>query len=49
MSQASQAETRKIIAELKALIMEALEILSDKEEPSRNDAIRARANEQGRA
>lgn len=49
MSQASQAETREIIAELKAIIMEALEILSDKEDPLRNDIIRARTNEHGRA
>ena len=39
----------EIIAELKAIIMETLEILSDKEEPLRNDVIRERANEQGRA
>jgi hypothetical protein len=35
----SQAETREIIAELKALIMEALEILSDKEEPVLNTSL----------
>ena len=49
MSQACQTEVREIIAELKAIIMETLEILSDKEEPLRNDVIRERANEQGRA
>jgi hypothetical protein len=32
MSQASQAETREIVAELKAIIIEALQILGDEEE-----------------
>jgi hypothetical protein len=44
----SQTETREIIAELKAIIMEALQILGDKEETVRNDVIRARTNEQDR-
>jgi hypothetical protein len=41
----SQAETREIIAELKAIIIEALQLLGDKEEPVRNDVTRARAND----
>ena len=45
----SQTETREILAELKAIIIEALQILGDKEEPIRNDVSRARANEQDKA
>jgi len=45
MSQSSQTETREIVAELKALLMEALQILGDKEEPLRNGVIKPRANE----
>jgi hypothetical protein len=49
MSQASQTETREIVAELKALIIEVLETFDNKEEPLQNDIIRTRANEQDRS
>jgi hypothetical protein len=49
MNQASQSEYHQIIAELKAILAEALQILRGKEEPLQNDAIRARAKEQGGA
>ena len=46
MSQKSQAETREIVAELKAIIMETLQILDDKECPSQNVNRRKRAKKQ---
>jgi hypothetical protein len=39
----SQAETREIIAELKAIIIETLQILDEKEESARNDVITPKA------
>jgi hypothetical protein len=39
----SQAETREIIAELKAIIIETLQILGEKEESVRDDVIRPKA------
>jgi len=42
MSQASQTEVREILAELKILIMEALEILSDKEKPANDKIVQAK-------
>jgi hypothetical protein len=38
----SQAETREIIAELKAVIMETLRILSDQEKPVNDKIVRAK-------
>ena len=49
MSQKSEAETSEIIAELKAIVIEALQIVREKEELLRSDIIRSRSNEQGRA
>jgi hypothetical protein len=45
----SQTETREIIAELKAILIEALQILDNKEEHLLNDDIRSKANEKSRA
>jgi len=42
MSRASQAETREIVAELKAIILETLQILSDKEKPANDKIVRAK-------
>ena len=49
MSRASKAEVREILAQLKAIIVETLEVLSDREKLSRNDSTRAKANKQDRA
>jgi hypothetical protein len=45
----NQDETREIVAELKAIIIEALQLLDVEEEPLRNAVTRTRANEQSRA
>jgi hypothetical protein len=42
MSQPSQAETRKIVAELKVIIMETLQILGDEEKTANDKNVRAK-------
>jgi hypothetical protein len=49
MNQASQTETREIVAELKALIIATLETLDDNKEHLQNDISRTRANAQDRS
>ena len=42
MSQASQTETREVVAELKAIITETLQILGDEEKPANDKTFRAK-------
>lgn len=48
MNNKANRETREILEELKAIIVEALQILNCEEEPLRNDVFRERAKEQVR-